>query len=96
MERSKSELNKHLLNNKNNLLSNYTIVKMSNNQYGNNKQLNPSNTNELPLPIFSNLMNINNYNYIQRNVISGVNSTRSNSTKIKGNQNKVINYKYLL
>ena len=96
LERSKSELNKHLLNNKNNLLSNYTIVKMSNNQYGNNKQLNPSNTNELPLPIFSNLMNINNYNYIQRNVISGVNSTRSNSTKIKGNQNKVINYKYLL
>ena len=96
LERSKSELNKHLLTNKNNLLSNYTIVKMSNNQYGNNKQLNPSNTNELPLPIFSNLMNINNYNYIQRNVISGVNSTRSNSTKIKGNQNKVINYKYLL
>ena len=96
LERSKSELNKHLLNTKNNLLSNYTIVKMSNNQYGNNKQLNPSNTNELPLPIFSNLMNINNYNYIQRNVISGVNSTRSNSTKIKGNQNKVINYKYLL
>ena len=62
----------------------------------NNKPSNPSNVNELPIPVFSSLMNVNNYNYIQRNIISGINSTRSNSTKIKGNKNKIINYKYLL
>ena len=96
LERTRVELNKNLKNNRNSILSNNTMVKINSHQYGNNKQLNPSNINEFPLPLFSNLMNVNNYNYIQRNVMSGVNSTRSNSTKIKGNYNKIINYKYLL
>ena len=96
LERSKSDLNKRILNNKNNnILLNNTTLKVNSPKY-NNKSSNPSNVNELPIPVFSNLMNVNNYNYIQRNIISGINSTRSNSTKIKGNKNKIINYKYLL
>ena len=96
LERSKSDLNKNILNNKNNnILLNNTTLKVNSPKY-NNKPSNPSNVNELPIPVFSNLMNVNNYNYIQRNIISGINSTRSNSTKIKGNKNKIINYKYLL
>ena len=96
LERSKSDLNKRILNNKNNnILLNNTTLKMNSPKY-NNKSSNPSNVNELPIPVFSSLMNVNNYNYIQRNIISGINSTRSNSTKIKGNKNKIINYKYLL
>ena len=96
LERSKSDLNKHILNNKNNnILLNNTTLKVNSPKY-NNKPSNPSNVNELPIPVFSSLMNVNNYNYIQRNIISGINSTRSNSTKIKGNKNKIINYKYLL
>ena len=98
LERSKSDLNKCILNNNNknnNILLNNTTLKVNSPKY-NNKSSNPSNVNELPIPVFSNLMNVNNYNYIQRNIISGINSTRSNSTKIKGNKNKIINYKYLL
>ena len=96
LERSKSDLNKRILNNKNNnILLNNTTLKVNSPKY-NNKPSNPSNVNELPIPVFSSLMNVNNYNYIQRNIISGINSTRSNSTKIKGNKNKIINYKYLL
>ena len=98
LERSKSDLNKCILNNNNknnNILLNNTTLKVNSPKY-NNKSSNPSNVNELPIPVFSSLMNVNNYNYIQRNIISGINSTRSNSTKIKGNKNKIINYKYLL
>ena len=96
LERSKSDLNKRILNNKNNnILLNNTTLKVNSPKY-NNKPSNPSNVNELPIPVFSSLMNVNNYNYIQRNIISGISSTRSNSTKIKGNKNKIINYKYLL
>ena len=96
LERSKSDLNKRILNNKNNnILLNNTTLKVNSPKY-NNKPSNPSNVNELPIPVFSSLMNVNNYNYIQRNIISGINSTRSNSTKIKRNKNKIINYKYLL
>ena len=99
LERSKSDLNKCILNNNNNknnnILLNNTTLKVNSPKY-NNKSSNPSNVNELPIPVFSNLMNVNNYNNIQRNIISGINSTRSNSTKIKGNKNKIINYKYLL
>ena len=98
LERSKSDLNKCILNNNNknnNILLNYTTLKVNSPKYS-NKPSNPSNINELPIPVFNNLMNVNNYNYIQRNIISGINSTRSNSTKIKGNKNKIINYKYLL
>ena len=43
-----------------------------------------------------NRMNMNNYSLIKKNIISGANSSRSNSTKIKGNPHKIINYKYLL
>ena len=96
LERSKSDLNKRILNNKNNnILLNNTTLKVNSPKY-NNKPSNPSNVNELPIPVFSSLMNVNNYNYIQRNIMSGKNSTRSNSTKIKDNENKIINYKYLL
>ena len=98
LERSKSDLNKCISNNRNNnnILLNNTTLKVNSPRYINNRQLNPSNINEFPIPGFNNLMNVNNYNYIQRNIISGKNSTRSNSTKTKDNKNKIINYKYLL
>ena len=101
LERTKSELlNKYFINakmsKKNNMLLNNSAVKINNFKYGNNRQLNPSNHHDFPVPVFSNKMNINNYNIIKKNIISGSNSSRSNSTKIKGNPHKIINYKYLL
>ena len=104
LERTKSELlNKYFVNNKvnknnSNILLNSSAVKISNFQYGNNRQLNHSNHSEFPVPIFSNRANNmnNNYSIIKKNIISGANSSRSNSTKIKGNPHKIINYKYLL
>ena len=102
LERTKSELlNKYFVNNKmnknNNMLLNNSAVKINSFQYGNNnRQLNQGNHNEYPVPLFSNRMNMNNYNIIKKNIISGANSSRSNSTKIKGNPRKIINYKYLL
>jgi hypothetical protein len=104
LERTKSELlNKYFVNNKvnknnSNILLNNSAVKISNFQYGNNRQLNHSNHSEFPVPIFSNRANNmnNNYSIIKKNIISGANSSRSNSTKIKGNPHKIINYKYLL
>ena len=101
LERTKSELlNKYFINakmsKKNNMLLNNSAVKINNFKYGNNRQLNPSNHHDFPVPVFSNKMNINNYNIIKKNIISGSNSSRSNSTKIKGNHHKIINYKYLL
>ena len=104
LERTRSELfNKYFVNNKvnknnNNMLLNNSAVKINSFQYGNNnRQLNQGNHNELPVPLFSNRMNhMNNYNVIKKNIISGANSSRSNSTKIKGNPHKIINYKYLL
>ena len=103
LERTRSELfNKYFVNNKinknNNMLLNNSAVKINSFQYGNNnRQLNHGNHNELPVPLFSNRMNhMNNYNVIKKNIISGANSSRSNSTKIKGNPHKIINYKYLL
>ena len=100
LERTKSELlNKYFVNNKvNKNLLNNSAVKISNFQYGNNRQLNHSNHSEFPVPIFSNRANNmnNNYSIIKKNIISGANSSRSNSTKIKGNPHKIINYKYLL
>ena len=104
LERTRSELfNKYFVNNKvnknnNNMLLNNSAVKINSFQYGNNnRQINQGNHNELPVPLFSNRMNhMNNYNVIKKNIISGANSSRSNSTKIKGNPHKIINYKYLL
>ena len=104
LERTKSELlNKYFVSNKvnknnSNILLNNSAVKISNFQYGNNRQLNHSNHSEFPAPIFSNRANNmnNNYSIIKKNIISGANSSRSNSTKIKGNPHKIINYKYLL
>ena len=104
LERTKSELlNKYFVNNKvnknnSNILLNNSAVKISNFQYGNNRQLNHSNHSEFPVPIFSNRANNmnNNYSIIKKNIISGANSSRSNSTKINGNPHKIINYKYLL
>ena len=97
LERSKSELNKCILTNKNNnnVLLNYTILKMQSPQNRKNKQLSPFNNNEMPVPFFSNQMNINNYNFIQRNIISGIKGSRSDSSKLKKN-NKGINYKSFL
>ena len=97
LERSKSELNKCILTNKNNnVLLNYTIMKMQSPQNKiNNKQLSSFNNNELPIPLFSNHMNINNYNFIQRNIISGINSSSSDSSKAKRHK-KEINYKSFL
>ena len=103
LERTKSELfNKYFVNTKmtknNNMLLNNSAIKINSFQYGNNnRQINQGNYNELPVPLFSNRMNhMNNYNIIKKNIISGANSSRSNSTKIKGNPHKIINYKYLL
>ncbi len=100
LERTKSELmNKYFINNKmnkNNMLLNNSAVKINNFQYGNNRQLNPESHNEFPIPVFTNRVNMNNYSLIKKNIISGANSSRSNSTKIKGNPHKIINYKYLL
>jgi hypothetical protein len=103
LERTKSELfNKYFVNTKmtknNNMLLNNSAIKINSFQYGNNnRQINQGNHNELPVPLFSNRMNhMNNYNIIKKNIISGANSSRSNSTKIKGNPHKIINYKYLL
>ena len=101
LERTKSEfLNKYFINTKmnkkSNILLNNSAVKINNFKYANNRQLNPGNHHDLPMPVFSNRMNINNYNIIKKNIISGSNSSRSNSTKIKGNPHKIINYKYLL
>ena len=52
LERSKSELNKCILTNKNNnnVLLNYTILKMQSPQNRKNKQLSPFNNNEMPVP----------------------------------------------
>ena len=98
LERTKSDLlNKYFISNKtNNMLLNNSAVKLNSFQYGNNKQLNLNNHNELPIPVFSNRINLNNYSHIKKNPVAGLNSSRSNSTKIKGNPNKIINYKYLL
>jgi hypothetical protein len=101
LERTKSDLlNKYFISNKinktNNMLLNNSAVKLNSFQYGNNKQLNLNNHNELPIPVFSNRINLNNYSHIKKNPVAGLNSSRSNSTKIKGKPNKIINYKYLL
>ena len=102
LERTKSDLlNKYFISNKmnknNNMLLNNSAVKLNSFQYGNNnKQINVNNHNELPIPVFSNRINLNNYNHVKKNPVSGLNSSRSNSTKIKGNPHKIINYKYLL
>ena len=66
LERSKSDLNKCISNNRNNnnILLNNTTLKVNSPRYINNRQLNPSNINEFPIPGFNNLMNANNYNYI--------------------------------
>ena len=102
LERTKSDLlNKYFISNKinknNNMLLNNSAVKLNSFQYGNNnKQLNINNHSELPIPVFSNRINLNNYSNIKKNPVSGLNSSRSNSTKIKGNPHKIINYKYLL
>ena len=102
LERTKSDLlNKYFINNKinknNNILLNNSAIKINSFQYGNNKQLNQSNhNNEFPVPLFSNRMHINNYSIIKKNIMPGANTSRSNSTKIKGNPHKIINYKYLL
>ena len=100
LERSKSDLNKCIINNRNNInnvLLNNNTLKMNSPKYTNNRQLNQSNINEMPLSVFNIPLDVNNFKYIQRNIISGLNSsTRSNSTKIIGNKTKIINYKYLL
>ena len=101
LERTKSELlNKYFMNNKinnnNNMLLNNSSIKINSFQYGTNKQINLNNRNDYPLPIFSNRMNMNNYSVIRKSIIPGTNSSRSNSTKIKGKSNKIINYKYFL
>ena len=101
LERTKSELlNKYFMNNKinnnNNMLLNNSSIKINSFQYGTNKQINLNNRNDYPIPIFSNRMNMNNYSVIRKSIIPGTNSSRSNSTKIKGKSNKIINYKYFL
>ena len=101
LERTKSELlNKYFMNNKinnnNNMLINNSSIKINSFQYGTNKQINLNNRNDYPIPIFSNRMNMNNYSVIRKSIIPGTNSSRSNSTKIKGKSNKIINYKYFL
>ena len=104
LERSKSDLlnkNKYFTNNKNknnsnNIKLNNTVDKNKNFKFGINKKLNQININDIPMPIFNNLINMNNSIINHKNILSGVNSVRSSSTKKHGNQNKVINYKYFL
>ena len=48
------------------------------------------------MPIFTRQVNMKNFNVIKKIVYSGVSySNRSNSTKIKGNGNKIIDFKSL-
>ena len=105
LERSKSELlnkNKYFVNNKNksninNFQSNNSIDRSKKFQYGNNK-IRQININEmpLPLPVFNNLMNMNNSIINHRNILSGVKSVKSCKIKNQGNQQQIINYKYFL
>ena len=104
LERSKSDLlNKNKLNDKNkNTRNHINLNNTSLNAYnlicGNSRQLSPSNFNDLPIPAFHKIINFNNNNVnnIQKNILSGLNSSRANSTKKNSKPNKIINYKYFL
>ena len=102
LERTQSDLlNKYLIGkkmNKNNIYLNNSSVKHKHLQYGNNNNqiLSINNRNNSHMPIFTKQINMKNFNSIKKIVYSGGSySSRSNSTKIKGNENKIIDFKSL-
>ena len=94
-EKGKSELNRYsIIQNKNsNFMNNTSARNNINFQHINSRKINQQNINEIYIPAFSNKMNINNGNIIKKNIISAASSYRSNSSKTKGKQHKIINYK---
>ena len=104
LERTKSELLSKYFNgnkiNKNSIYLNNSSLKNNQFQYGNNQILNISHRNNSHLALFNKHVNIKNFNAIKKVIYSGgnnsnINNIRSNSTKIKGNVNKIIDYKAL-
>jgi hypothetical protein len=102
LERTQSDLlNKYLIGNKinkNNAYLNNSSIKHNQIQYGsnNNQILNVNSRNSSHMPIFTRQVNMKNFNVIKKIVYSGGSySNRSNSTKIKGNGNKIIDFKSL-
>ena len=94
-EKGKSELNRYSINNKgyNNLMNNTSARNNINFQHINSRRINQQNFNDIHIPAFSNIMSINNCNIIKKSIISAASSYRSNSSKTKAKQHKIINYK---
>ena len=93
-ERGKSDLNRYSINNRNNNFMNNTSAKNNINfQHLNSRRINQQNFKDIHIPAFSNIMNINNSNIINKNVMSAATSYRANSSKTKAKQHKIINYK---
>ena len=102
LERTQSDLlNKYLIRNKinkNNVYLNNSSIKNNQLQYASssNQILSVNNRNNSHIPIFTKQVNMKNFNIIKKIVYSGDSySNRSNSTKIKGNANKIIDFKSL-
>ena len=99
LERTNSELiNKYFNGNKINKNNNYlnnTSLKNKQLQYGTNQIFNMTNRNNSQMQLFNRQVNMKNFNIIKKVIYSGghKNNIRANSTKIKGNGNKIIDYK---
>ena len=92
-ERGKSDLNRYSINRNNNFMNNTSVKNNIHFQHINSRRINQQNFKDIHIPAFSNIMNINNSNIIKKNVISAATSYRSNSSKTKDKQHKIINYK---
>ena len=92
-ERGKSDLNRYSINRNNNFMNNTSLKNNIHFQHINSRRINQQNFKDIHIPAFSNIMNINNSNIIKKNVISAATSYRSNSSKTKDKQHKIINYK---
>ena len=92
-ERGKSDLNRYSINRNNNFMNNTSVKNNIHFQHINSRRINQQNFKDFHIPAFSNIMNINNSNIIKKNVISAATSYRSNSSKTKDKQHKIINYK---
>ena len=104
LERTNSDwLSKYFVGskiNKNNIYLNNSSLKNNQFQYGNNQILNLSHRNNSHIALFNKHVNMKNFNAFKKVIYSGgnnsnINNIRSNSTKIKGNSNKIIDYKEL-
>ena len=86
--------------NKNSIYLNNSSLKNNQFQYGNNQILNLSHRNNSHIALFNKHVNMKNFNAFKKVIYSGgnnnnINNIRSNSTKIKENSNKIIDYKAL-